>query len=124
MNPKLLDRAVQLAYNGIHLTDYRYKHFSFLVEKNRIVAWGWNFRHKTHPIAKTRFNSIHSELHAIIRSNLRTSELKGMEMINIRIAKVGLSLSKPCEHCQAMLRGFGIEVVHFSTKQGWETMKL
>ena len=101
----------------------RCKHFSFLIEKNRIISIGYNQSYKTHPLSKKfghRFSSIHSELHAISSFG----KTNGLILANVRLDLNGnLRESKPCQPCQKMLKYFNIQNVFYTIDNDWEFMQ-
>ena len=116
---KRFDRLIGIAYSMLDLPDTKYKHFSFLIKRNKIVSVGYNLSFKTDPLAKKynyRFNNIHSELKAILNYPFPPATLSKYTMVNIRIMGNGsIGLSKPCKKCQQLLRDFGISRVWYST---------
>lgn len=122
LTPKIEQRLRGLVSKHWDRPIGRSRHFSFLLDKNRVVSVGWNLSFKTHPIAKkfgTRFESLHSEAVAIIGFGGEVEELKKLWLINLRFNKVGeLCMSAPCKKCTKMLRFFGIERAVYSGEDG------
>lgn len=106
----------------LDLPDTKYKHFSFLTQRNKVVSIGYNLSFHTHPLAKKygyRFSNIHSELDAIKKFPFSPSLLPKYTMVNIRImGSSRLGLSKPCRKCQRLLKDFGITNIWYSTHNG------
>jgi deoxycytidylate deaminase len=106
----------------LDLPDTKYKHFSFLIRRNKIVSVGYNLSFHTHPIAKKykyRFSNIHSELAAIKNFPYSPSLLYKYTMVNVRIMGNGcIGLSKPCDKCQQLLLDFDIRKVLYSIHGG------
>jgi deoxycytidylate deaminase len=98
------------------------RHFSFLVRKNSVNSIGYNNTSKTHTIADKigyRYPTIHSELSTIL--NFSGKEISDYYMINFRFDKMGnLSMSKPCNNCQNLLKHYGIVKVVYSTGYGFK----
>lgn len=118
------DKIVDVARNLFDLPIGRFKHFSFICNRNKIVSVGWNKAFKTHPLAKRfghRFNCIHSELDAITSFNHPVSSLHKYKFYNVRLRTNGkLAVAKPCLHCQYMLSSFGVEKVWYSSPTGFK----
>lgn len=119
---KTLAKLVKRSQSLLHMPDSRFKHFSYLLRKNTVVAVGYNQGYKTHRIAKQygcRFDAIHSELHAICKVDCRISELKELTLVNIRLLRSGeLRIAKPCQSCSKLLLTFGLVNVFYSTNEG------
>jgi deoxycytidylate deaminase len=108
---KLHNKIYKISINLQHLIRCGQKHFSFLVERNKIASMGWNKPWDTHPLAAKfghRFNCIHSELDAILNFPYSFTLLPKYTLINIRIKNNNLVIAKPCLKCQKMLNFFGI----------------
>jgi hypothetical protein len=96
----------------------QFKHFSFIVDRGRILSIGINRQDKSHPIAK-KFNpfssNIHSELAAILK--LGEVDFSDYTLINTRISRErnNLCCSYPCVGCRAML------LKQFKFKEIWAT---
>lgn len=102
--------------------DNRCLHCSFLLDKNKIVSFGYNDSFSTHPIGKRydfRYNNIHSELSAILRAKWYVDKLHKLTLVNVRFKRSGeLGLSKPCTRCQEMLKDFGITNIYYTLEDG------
>ncbi len=102
----------------------RHKHVTFILYQNKIVSSGYAQAFKTDPIAKRygyRFESIHSELHAIKRFPYRPSKLVDCQFVNIRfMANGSIGMAKPCLICQKLLVAFGVKKknIHYTNKDG------
>lgn len=120
MLPKF-SKYIDLAQCLIDKPESDYKHFSFIIQKNRIRAIGWNSL-RTHPLAFKmgyKYSFVHSELSAITRFEGPPKELKNCTMVNVRLGKEGNILySRPCKHCLKLLNAFNMRNVFYTTKQG------
>jgi len=114
-------KLISLAITLIHNAD-KHRHISFIILKNKIVSIGYSHSKKTDPLAKQyghRFNSVHSEISAIKKFPFRIKKLSKCTMVNIRIMADGtIGMSKPCIHCQKLLKDFEIGEVYYTTKDG------
>lgn len=128
MNRKLSEKIIKIAIANIHLPDSRFKHFTFIAERNNIICWGHNKAYKTHPLAarfKNRFNCIHSELDAIKNFPHSISNLCNYDLINIRILRGGgLGPAKPCISCYNLLMYFGVREIYYSTLKDFGRLKI
>lgn len=119
----LQNKVVEVARSLLYLPQSKFKHFTFICERNKIVCTGFNTSFKTHTIAHKfghRFSCIHSELSAINCFKYKLSLLSKYRIINVRIHADGsLGNSRPCIHCQYMLSSFGIRRIMYSTKNGF-----
>lgn len=118
MNNKLKKRIIQTSYNLINLPNSNQKHFSYIVDGNKILSVGVNNSWKTHTLAKKyqhRFSCIHSEISAIIRYQYQEEYLSRCKIINVRINKAGeICLAKPCKKCMPVLESIGFKEVWFT----------
>ena len=120
MNQSLQDKLIRLSIENLHRPNAKNKHFSFLIEKNRVICMGTNDSTKTHPLAKKfgyRFSAIHSEIDCIKRFPLSIEKLRHLTMANVRIhlrTKEPLR-SAPCSICRRVLGDFEL-------KEMWCTM--
>lgn len=103
-----------------------YKHFSFIIKRNRIISLGWNLQKKTDTFAhkfKYKHPFIHSELMAIKNFPYPPTELYKCKMINIRLNNnKQLRLSKPCKNCQNLLNFFELKEIWYSHNNGFKLL--
>ena len=95
-----------------------------IVEKNRIVATGFNSS-KTHPLARTYGKHpdaiyLHAEIDTIIKAS-RTSSIFSTSSIYVarrtydtKRNKDGCGLAKPCEGCAAAIAHFNFGLIAYS----------
>lgn len=132
MKDSKLKQFIEIAYPMLQDVETASRHASFLVKRNKIISVGINHPMKTHPVAKVsgaRFQTIHSELSAILRAN-KSSEFKNCTLINIRLSsdsyntgKPILRKSKPCSSCMKLIMGCPqIREVFYTTNQGFEKL--
>lgn len=119
---KLQRKLIRVSRDLIHLPQSNAKHFSFICERNKILAIGYNNGFKTHPQSKKfghRFYATHSELSAICSFGGRVSELAGLTFYNIRLLKSGEpAMSRPCSSCQGLLASFGVRKLFYTNYLG------
>ena len=122
LSQKVYKKVLRLTMSSLDLPNSNKMHFSFIVDKNKIVSFGWNNGWKTHPMAAHyghRFNAIHSELAAIKNFPYPLRELKNYNLVNIRVKKdLSLGHAMPCSFCQKMLESFEISGVYYSGRNG------
>ena len=122
-------KIVELSYAMLPTHgDYRCRHASFIIYKDKIMSIGINNPNKTHP-KNLKFGyrnkrnepineiiGIHSELAAVIKFGRQT--LQDLDIVNTRIDRNNmLVLAKPCIGCQDMLKQLGINRIFFSNNQ-------
>lgn len=122
MYPKLFHKLTEISLAQSFHIYYSFKHFSYIVERNKILSVGYNLPDKTHPLALKfghRFYSIHSELDAITNFPYPNRFLKRCRLINLRISKDHtVRMSKPCQFCQKLIRAFNIREVWYTNDFG------
>lgn len=92
--------------------------------KGRVLGTGTNNYNKSHPLmlhfavkAGESDEKIyqHAELNAVLQSGRKDIH----SILVQRFHESGdLALAKPCPTCQAMLKGFGVKLVRFTTDEG------
>lgn len=87
-----------------------------------VVAVGYNRMDKTHPKAKTKFNTIHAEFDAIqkARARLSPSKLASCHLYVYRETSNGEpALSRPCAGCLEAIKNAGITKIFYSVTGGF-----
>lgn len=94
-----------------------FRHGAILFDGRQILSTGYN-----RPIvSKNIFNSIHAEMAAIInaKSFKKFKKRQNLTMFVVRINKHdSLCNSKPCMHCQKIMKTYGVHKCLFSTSSG------
>lgn len=119
---------VTYAFINKHNADLRCRHFSFIMDKNRILSIGLNSP-KTHPLNlkynyvnknKEKISNIvgtHSELSAVIK--LGEEDCSGLILVNTRINRNNkLDFSAPCNGCSDMIKQLNFKEVWYSNANG------
>jgi deoxycytidylate deaminase len=124
------NKIVEVTYALInkHNADLRCRHFSFIMDRNRIISIGMNSI-KTHPknlkynyVNKNKENiseivGTHSELNAVIK--LGEEDCSKLTLINTRINRNNLlDNSAPCHGCSDMIHHLNFKNVYFSNVKG------
>ena len=124
------NKIIEVSYALInkHNADLRCRHFSFILDRNRIISIGLNSP-KTHPL-NLKYNYVnknnqkisdivgtHSELSAVIK--LGEEDCSGLTLVNTRINRNNvLDFSAPCSGCCDMINQLNFKNVYFSNIQG------
>jgi|SRR5581483_2693052 len=120
MNNNLKNKLIEFAQNLIHINDnITQRHFSFIVQRNKVLSFGWNKKKKTHPLAFKygfEYPNIHSEIDAIINFPYTPWLLRKCILVNIRLNIFQqLRMSKPCRFCMKALCAFEFKEIWYST---------
>jgi tRNA(Arg) A34 adenosine deaminase TadA len=123
MNANTLTKLIEKSRQLLELVpDQKFWHFSFIVERNKVLSFGWNKMSKTHPYALRhgyKFGFLHSEVDAVKNFPGTPAELSHCSLVNIRISKQGkVVLSKPCPCCTKLLIGLDFKEVLYSQDDG------
>lgn len=127
---KIFTKVKEISYALLneHPSSHRCRHFSFVIDGNKIIKIGFN-RSKTHP-RNLLYNyknrrgefmadqiGIHSEMDAIIKLGL--TDCSGLNIVNTRINRNNqLDMSKPCNGCLHMLRSLNFNsIFYFDRKE-------
>ncbi len=133
MNKLNFDRLEDIAKSLIDWSDpIRCRHFSFILNKKRIVAIGSN-QQKTHPtnlrnrkVSSTTGEDFSdqkhtcSEFNAIIKlKNLTNIDTKKCVLVNLRFNRNRqLALASPCMSCVSLLKYFEFKRIIWSDNEG------
>lgn len=123
----MFDKLIEMAYELKDLPQGNFRHFTFIVRKNKVLSMGWNKGFKTHPSAKKlgyKFSGIHSELDAFQNLTYQYKQLiHKCNIVNIRINNFGqIRLSKPCRHCEPWLKALNARNIYYSTNEGFNLL--
>ena len=122
MKQTILRECVRLAKKKNTSLDNQFRHFSFIIQRNKIIEWGTNIS-KANPLTLFGYSNrsgIHSETNAYAKAKGILDKFVSFEAVNIRLNKSGeLKLSKPCPCCYSFLESFGCHAVWFSTEAGF-----
>lgn len=124
------NKIIEVSYALInkHNADLRCRHFSFILDRNKIISIGLNSS-KTHP-KNLKYNYVnkmnqnisdivgtHSELSAVIK--LGEEDCSSLTLVNTRINRNDeLDFSAPCSGCLDMIKQLNFKNVYFSNVQG------
>lgn len=112
---------LKLAIEEAERSDYRFRIGAVVFKGSRIMSSGHNGirSSRIHPLHKNYNNSLHAEQDAIL--NIKDwSTLKGCSILVIKISKSKgiMSMAKPCDMCQSLLRHVGIKTMYYSNELG------
>ena len=121
MKKKIINECLNIALK--HNTPIKhpqwdcYKHFSFIIQKNKIVDWGTNRMGSSMTfLGYEPHQKIHSEVDAYFRARGIMNKSNTFEVVNIRLNKSNhMRSSNPCKCCFAFLKNLGCKRIHFST---------
>ena len=123
MKRKLLQECLSIAIknnNPNHPEWDCYHHFSFFVQRNKIVAWGVNRR--SSPLTLLGFEShtkMHSEVDACRKAKGIMDKGSDFEIVNVRLTKHNrIKTSSPCKCCSAFLEHLECKRIWFTTRLG------
>ena len=110
---------VELAKNRAEESTFRFRLGAVIFNKKTILGMGYNKPYKTHPKSNTPYKTIHAEFDAAV--GLWSSEpLEGASIYVHRLGRDGkVRLARPCKHCIAMLKGYGLKRMFYSTEEGY-----
>ena len=123
-----LDNILQMSMLMLKRDLKEKNHFSFILQKNRVIGVGTNHLFKTHPKGAEygyRYAAIHSELDAFLDLP-REIDYRKLKLINVRLSRKSLKerrpilrMSRPCVHCSVWIQNIGFKEIWYSTDQGW-----
>jgi cytidine deaminase len=123
----LIDKAIKIALK--HSNAPLFKHAAILYDKDgHIISVGFNSINYCIDAIQNPYCSFHAEHMAIFRAyghRIRKGNSK-IYMVVVRCNKKGeLRLSKPCYHCQEILKKNRISKIYYSTENsGIEVLEL
>lgn len=97
----------------------RYNHTATILYKGAPIISASN-QAKTHPLIRKYGYEEHSHLHAELAAiiKLGKTNCRAFVLVVQRVKKNGeLGLSKPCEHCEEVLRLLNFKHVYYSTDE-------
>jgi len=125
MKKSILHEALAIAQRTVHTENFR--HFTFIVQNNKIVEFGKN--NKREPERHYGYHSrlldcwyspkTHSEIHAYKKAR-GILDKKPFGIINIRLNKRNeLRISKPCSCCYQIMKELGCSEFYYSCDFGF-----
>ena len=117
LSKKLLNRCLIIAATRLFKHREPFKHFSFIIQDNKIVAVGKNRSGSalTH-LGYDDYMKMHSETDAYKKARGIMNHSIPFDVVNIRLSKAGvLRGSCPCCKCYAYLKKMKCRSIWFST---------
>lgn len=114
---KVLRRGIKFARKAALMSNApHHKVGAAIFSGNRLISIGWNST-KTHPSSKTRHKAHHAEFAALV-GNYKY-DLIGTTLFVTRVTPGGaISMAKPCDECQKVIKAAGIKKVYFTNHYG------
>jgi hypothetical protein len=128
MKKKLLSECVrrskQLLPNHRHQNNY--KHFSFLVQNNKIISYGFNLNgERFNGFGYPEYSKKHSEQTVYFKGKGLLKRNISFEIVNVRLNKNSkIKISRPCKCCISFLKFLGCSTVWFTTELGFAKLIL
>jgi len=114
---KLHPRLIALAVKCATAAQCNIRLGAVVARKNIPISFGWNKPFKTHPRSRSRFQSIHAELDAILGATIE--QTNGATLYVVRLLRNGrLAHSRPCEDCMRLIHQAQIRTVVFVNDKG------
>lgn len=116
MKKKLLENCLSIAYgyNPKHIEPYQ--HYSFVIQRNKIIEYGLNKR--VSPCSKLgypKYSKVHSEVDAYFNAKTFLENKFPFEVVNIRLSRKGKVMnSKPCHCCFSFLKALDCKRVWYT----------
>ena len=109
----MLKHCIHQSYEKFAKHTEVYKHYSYLIQRNTILAVGSN-RRVNHACMYPR-QTFHSEYVAWNRGHRRIDGRKSWYMVNVRIGNdLSVRMSKPCAICEGFLKSVGCSEVIYT----------
>ena len=109
----MLNHCIKLSYEKLESCTEKFRHFSFVIQRNEILSVGCN-RRVSHDVIYPR-QTYHSEYVAYHRGRRRIDARKPWAIVNVRIGNdLHIHLSKPCPTCQRFLACVGCSKVIYT----------
>lgn len=116
MNKRNFELARKLSYKSNH----HHKLGAVLTKRNKPIGFGFN-QVKSHPKSPHPFKSIHAEFDAILNSKLE--DFTNCAIYIYRETPGGkIANSKPCKHCEQMLKSLNIDNIYYSDSTGFKKL--
>lgn len=129
---RILDRSVKTSHLLLESTEqiHKFNHFCFIWKKNKLIAIGRNkpiatdrmalYFGKRYNVEKFKqYPFLHAEIDAISKCWGKYHLDSSYSMVVIRINRDGsFKNSKPCVHCQPIIKAIGLDDVYWSTEEG------
>jgi hypothetical protein len=96
-----------------------YKHFSFIIQNNKIVEWGMNRKGDAYVNGFNDYSKVHSEIDAYFKARGLMDKSDPFEIVNIRLTKTfRIKSSNPCKCCWNFMKKLNCKRIWFTTDLG------
>ena len=121
MKTSILNQCLKFARMKLKSHSENYKHFSFIVQKNKVVDWGINnCKEMPAHFGYRKSSKTHAEVAAYFKAKGIMQD-GDFEIVNIRLNNDGwLRNSKPCDCCYRLLKALGCKRFYYSTNLGFK----
>ena len=123
---RVIEEAFRIAsqYNPKHSQIKGYRHFSFIVQDDKILDWDTNSDGPALGGYK-QYQKLHSENAAYFKAKHILNKKRPFDLINIRLSRIGIPrMSCPCDCCSAWLTKMGCRSVYFSIKDSYNMARI
>lgn len=118
--PSSLKRAMKASLMSDHP---QHKLGAVILQKNKVIAVGRNYIHKTHPITHdhdvTKFKTQHAEVTCILQIKNKDILDKATIVVFRQNKKGEFSIARPCVMCRSILKSFGVKKMIYTINNGW-----
>lgn len=118
----LIQKSIKLN-SKINDNSKQFRHFSFILDGNKVISIGQNNKDKTHPLAFKsgyKYSCIHSELDALVRTKINPNKFKQCIIVNVRLNRFNnINLSRPCIHCQNLIKNYKFKKCFYTNENGF-----
>lgn len=119
MNKKILKQCLIISEknNHKHPDQDGYRHFSFVVQNEKIIEWATNtIGEPIMFLGYPSYGKVHAEFNALNKARGIMVRYSRFEVVNIRITKGGLIRNScPCKNCFDFLASHGCSKIWFTT---------
>lgn len=119
MKRKILEACLRKAIEYLPKHGEPYRHYTFVICKNKIIEWGLNRRGS--PLTFLGYAD-HTKMHSEVDAYFKAKGLldkQSFEVVNIRLNMDGsIKNSQPCSCCCEFLKNFKCNRVWFTTGMG------
>lgn len=124
---RFLEMAKRFALAHDYKDNLEYELCAIVVRGGKAISVGFNKRNNSglmRHYAIRDHQTIHAEVDAILQIRKKI-DLTGCKIFVCRVRKNGeVGLARPCGTCQAVLKAYGIKVMHYTTNSGEAVEKL
>ena len=117
LKKKVTEICLDIALKNLHKHNEQFKHFSFVIQSNKIIDWSTN--RTAEPLKHfgyADYTKIHSETDAYRKAKGIMDHTIPFDVVNIRLSKNGtIRGSCPCKSCFTYLKKLDCREIWFTT---------